>query len=60
VAGSSGASVAPVPFQGQARYAVLALLSFGDELTGYAIQQKTEYVFRHFFGTSRSARCTAS
>jgi hypothetical protein len=35
VAGSSGASVAPVPFRGQARYAVLALLSFGDELTGY-------------------------
>ena len=50
MAGSSGASAAPLPFRGQARYAVLGLLSFGDELTGYAIQQRTEYAFRYFFG----------
>lgn len=38
------------PFRGQARYAVLATLSFGDELTGYAIHKRIEIMFRYFFG----------
>jgi DNA-binding PadR family transcriptional regulator len=41
---------AALPFRGQARYAVLAQLSFGDELTGYAIHKRTEFSFRYFFG----------
>jgi DNA-binding PadR family transcriptional regulator len=40
----------PPPFRGQARYAVMALLAFGDELTGYEIHQRTKYTFRYFFG----------
>jgi DNA-binding PadR family transcriptional regulator len=40
----------PLPFRGQARYAVMALLAFGDELTGYEIHQRTKYTFRYFFG----------
>jgi DNA-binding PadR family transcriptional regulator len=38
------------PFRGNARYAVLATLSFGDELTGYAIHQRIAIMFRYFFG----------
>lgn len=34
----------------QARYAVLAILSFGDELTGYAIRRRVGISFRYFFG----------
>lgn len=44
-----GANKAP-PFRGQARYAVLAALSFGDELTGYAIHKRVAIMFRYFFG----------
>lgn len=46
---SNGANGA-LPFRGRARYAVLALLSFGDELTGYALHKRTELAFRSFFG----------
>ena len=38
------------PFRGQARYAVLAALSFDDELSGYAIHQRVAIMFRYFFG----------
>ncbi len=38
------------PFRGQSRYAVLATLSFGDELSGYAIHKRIAIMFRNFFG----------
>jgi DNA-binding PadR family transcriptional regulator len=44
-----GSQDAP-PSRRQARYAVLAILSFGDELTGYAIRRRVGISFRYFFG----------